>query len=130
MCRGWARWVRWSTGVKCLKQPWRMLHAESGLVAACVVQYFTALPTLPSNVRCPCHPPLPPPPPPQTSRLSGLVSRFRVSPHLEVQSRCCEYSRLLEGHAGIAPQLLERMPAIEDPTLSSGGATPAGSSGA
>lgn len=66
----------------------------------------------------------------QTARLSGLVSRYRGSVLLEVQSRCCEYSRLLDSHASLTPQLLERMPAIESPDLtSSGGATPSASAG-
>lgn len=66
----------------------------------------------------------------QTARLSGLVSRYRGSVLLEVQSRCCEYSRLLDSHAPLTPQLLERMPAIESPDLtSSGGATPSASTG-
>jgi AP-1 complex subunit gamma-1 len=57
-----------------------------------------------------CHPP----PSKQASRLGALLARHKASSLLEVQSRCCEYSQLLESHAAISGQLLERMPAMED----------------
>jgi AP-1 complex subunit gamma-1 len=74
----------------------------------------------------------------QGSRLAALVERHKGSVLLEVQARSCEYSRLLAAHAGITPQLLERMPALDEaeysrnlasgavvsPPTSSGGAAP------
>uniref|UniRef100_A0A383VEJ1 AP-1 complex subunit gamma n=1 Tax=Tetradesmus obliquus TaxID=3088 RepID=A0A383VEJ1_TETOB len=76
--------------------------------------------------------------PSQGARLAALVERHKGSVLLEVQARSCEYSRLLAGHAGITPQLLERMPALDEaeysrnlasgavlsPPTSSGGAAP------
>jgi hypothetical protein len=50
----------------------------------------------------------------QSSRLAALVQRQQGSVLLEVQARSCEYSRLLAAHAGITPQLLERMPALDE----------------
>jgi AP-1 complex subunit gamma-1 len=55
----------------------------------------------------------------QAARLTALVDRQRSSVLLEVQSRSCEYARLLASHNTITPQLLERMPALDESEYSS-----------
>lgn len=72
----------------------RMLHqASSGFVSPCCVHLLLLVLLL-------CLLPLL-----QTSRLSGLVARYKGSVLLEVQSRCCEFSKLLDAHADITPQV-------------------------
>eukprot|EP00878_Enallax_costatus_P018020 GHUV01018946.1.p1 GENE.GHUV01018946.1~~GHUV01018946.1.p1 ORF type:complete len:448 (+),score=223.83 GHUV01018946.1:2050-3393(+) len=72
--------------------------------------------------------------PTQVARLAALVERNKSSVLLEVQNRSCEYSRMLGAHSDIAPQLLERMPALDEQeyyrTTGVGPvATPSGSAG-
>mmetsp|Transcript_34996 Transcript_34996/g.77859 ORF Transcript_34996/g.77859 Transcript_34996/m.77859 type:complete len:861 (-) Transcript_34996:442-3024(-) len=51
--------------------------------------------------------------PNQVARLKALVQRYGTSSQLEVQARSAEFSRMFL-HERIRPQLLERMPALEE----------------
>jgi AP-1 complex subunit gamma-1 len=60
--------------------------------------------------------PTPPPSiprPPQVSHIQALIERYRGSAALEVQARSCEYARIL-ADAALRPELLERMPALDE----------------
>ncbi len=49
----------------------------------------------------------------QVPRLKALIAKYKASSALEVQQRSCEYARIFV-HEALRPQLLERMPAMED----------------
>ncbi|GLC40655.1 hypothetical protein PLESTB_000036100 [Pleodorina starrii] len=51
--------------------------------------------------------------PAQVPRLRATIGRFTTSAQLEVQTRSCEYGKVF-GHERIRPQLLERMPALDE----------------
>ncbi|GLI68027.1 hypothetical protein VaNZ11_012350 [Volvox africanus] len=51
--------------------------------------------------------------PAQVARLKTLIARFTTSAQLEGQTRSCEYGKIF-GHERIRPQLLERMPALDE----------------
>jgi AP-1 complex subunit gamma-1 len=53
--------------------------------------------------------------PGQQARLQALIAKHRDSVMLEVQQRSCEYQQLFK-HDRIRPQLLERMPALDEST--------------
>jgi AP-1 complex subunit gamma-1 len=49
----------------------------------------------------------------QAARIKALIDRYRSSTLTEVQARSCEYSRIFS-HDAIRPELLERMPALDE----------------
>ncbi|GIL79860.1 hypothetical protein Vretimale_12443 [Volvox reticuliferus] len=51
--------------------------------------------------------------PAQVARLKTLIARFTTSAQLEGQTRSCEYGKIF-GHERIRPQLLERMPGLDE----------------
>lgn len=51
--------------------------------------------------------------PAQVQRLRAVIDRYRNSLHLEVQARSCEFHHLFK-YDNIRPQILERMPAVDE----------------
>jgi AP-1 complex subunit gamma-1 len=79
------------------------------------------------HTHSPTHPPRH-----QVTRISAIIARYKGATSLEVQARSCEYGRLF-GHEALRPQLLERMPALEESEYSRNLATdttPSGAGGA
>ena len=56
--------------------------------------------------------------------MQGLIARQTSNPHLEIQSRSCEYQALFR-FSTIRDQLMEAMPALDEKTYNARFSAPA-----